>query len=217
MEEVTEDGLDASSDDGKSFLRALKRYHDEPEEEAEVSKSRSVTSEEVSQEETEGFEGSLYAFDSDEDDLSGEDEVRSVEANIIPALYFEDRDFNLDVMKTLHADHENWSGMPLLESVCYGFRAYQRGCFLHNHVDRTQSHIISSTICVDYSLDSPWPLYIEDIDGNPYQVDMEPGEFIYYEGAQLAHGRPYPLNGDYYVGMFVHYHPVNFDAGSRPS
>jgi hypothetical protein len=136
--------------------------------------------------------------------------VKSSKSDVIPALYYEDHDFNAEMSKTLQASHEEWSGMQLLESACYGFRVYQRGTFLHNHVDITNTHIISSTICVDHRLDSPWPLYIEDIDGNQHQVDMEPGEMIFYEGARLIHGRPYVLNGDYYVGVFVHYRPSSF-------
>jgi prolyl 4-hydroxylase len=138
-------------------------------------------------------------------------EVQTIDPNIIPALYFEDHEFNASVSRALRAGHEAWSGMSLMESACYGFRVYQRGCYLYNHVDRTDTHIISSTICVDHRLDSPWPLYLEDIDGNPFRVDMEPGEFVHYEGARLIHGRPWPLDGDYYVGMFVHYRPASFE------
>lgn len=140
-------------------------------------------------------------------------EIESVEPGVIPVLFHEDREFNEFVMKALKPAHTNWSGMELDESACYGFRVYQRGSYLHNHVDRTRTHIVSSTICVDHRLDEPWPLYIEDIDGNPYQVNMEPGEFIFYEGARLVHGRPWPLKGDYYINMFVHYRPRHFSPG----
>lgn len=145
------------------------------------------------------------------------EEIRSENANAVPVLYFEDREFNDSVSKALQPAHEEWSGMRLEESACYGFRVYQRGTYLHNHVDRTETHIISSTICIDHRLDSRWPLYIEDIEGTPHQIDLEPGEFIYYEGARLLHGRPYPLNGDYYVGMFVHYRPVVSPALQDPA
>ncbi len=134
-------------------------------------------------------------------------EIESVEPGVIPVLFHEDREFNQSIMEALKPVHTTWSGMRLEESACYGFRIYQRGSYLYNHVDRTQTHIISSTICVDHRLEKPWPLYIEDIDGNPYQVDMEPGEFVFYEGARLIHGRPWALDGDYYIGMFVHYRP----------
>ncbi len=135
------------------------------------------------------------------------DEIGSVDPGYIPVVYMEDLAFNEAVAEALQPAHEDWSGMALSRSACYGFRVYQRGSYLHNHVDRTSTHIISSTICVDLQVDEPWPLYLEDIDGNAHLVDLEPGEFIYYEGARLLHGRPWPLRGDYYVGMFVHYSP----------
>lgn len=134
-------------------------------------------------------------------------EIVNDSSDAIPALYFEDRAFNQHIHDLLQPNHEAWAGTELVQSTCYGFRVYQRGTYLHNHVDVTATHIISSTICVDYRLDAPWPLYIEDINGEGYLVDLEPGEFIYYEGSKLLHGRPYPLNGDYYAGMFVHYRP----------
>jgi len=142
-------------------------------------------------------------------------EIQSVESGVIPCLFYEDRDFNHSVLEALRPAHEHWCGMKLEESACYGFRVYQRGTYLHNHVDRTRTHIVSSTICVDYRLDEPWPLYIEDINGSAYQVDMKPGEFLFYEGARLVHGRPWPLKGDYYIGMFVHYRPKNFKLGPK--
>ena len=140
--------------------------------------------------------------------------IQSVEPGVIPVLFHEDMELNRSVMEALKPMHTTWSGMDLEEAACYGFRVYQRGAYLHNHVDRTHTHIISSTICVDHRLDKPWPLYVEDIDGKPYQVDMEPGEFLFYEGARLIHGRPWALNGDYYIGMFVHYRPRHFPPGS---
>ena len=136
------------------------------------------------------------------------EEICTTEPSVIPALYHEDHAFNRWVLGDLKMAHEEWSGMKLAPSACYGFRVYQRGCYLHNHVDRTQTHIISSTICVDHRLDEPWPLYIEDIEGKACQIDMRPGELVFYEGARLPHGRPWPLKGRYYVGMFVHYRPL---------
>jgi prolyl 4-hydroxylase len=126
----------------------------------------------------------------------------------IAALYFEDKAFNAALSRELQPAHEEWSGMRLVESACYGIRIYQRGTFLYNHVDHTQTHIISSTICVDHRLSSPWPLYVEDVAGNGHQIDMDPGEMVFYEGARLRHGRAYPLQGDYYASIFVHYRPV---------
>ncbi|MEM1182621.1 MAG: hypothetical protein AAGM22_30020 [Acidobacteriota bacterium] len=141
----------------------------------------------------------------------------TVEAQRLPAVLFEDRELNADVSRALQPGHEAWSGMELTESACYGIRVYQRGSYLFNHVDKTETHVISSTICVDHRLEEPWPLCIEDIEGRMHQVNMEPGEFLFYEGAKLRHGRPYPLLGDYYAGMFVHYRPVQPPGARGPA
>ena len=135
------------------------------------------------------------------------DEIATINERMIPAVVFQDEDFNSQLSRELKPLHEEWAGMALSQSDCYGIRVYQRGTYLYGHVDRTKTHVISSAICVDHALDSRWPLFMEDIDGNPHQVDLEPGEFVFYEGARLRHGRPYPLDGDYYAGLFVHYVP----------
>ena len=57
------------------------------------------------------------------------------------------------------------------------------------------SHVVSSTLCVDRSLYASWPLHAEDADGIPCEIDAEPGELVLYESARIAHGRPVPLNG----------------------
>jgi prolyl 4-hydroxylase len=135
------------------------------------------------------------------------DEIRTAAKQTIPTLIYEDHAFNAQLAEDLRPLHEEWAGMPLVLSHCYGIRCYQRGTFLYNHVDR-QPHFVSSTICVDYALDSPWPLSIVDLDGRVSQVNTAPGEFVLYEGTRLAHGRPYPLDGDFYAGLFVHYYPA---------
>ena len=136
------------------------------------------------------------------------DEIRTSAQQTIPSLMFEDASFNAQLAEELRPLHEEWARMPLLLSYCYGIRCYQRGTFLYQHVDR-QPHFVSSTICVDHALDAPWPLTIVDLDGRVGQIDMEPGELVFYEGTRLAHGRPYPLNGDFYAGIFVHYYPAS--------
>lgn len=135
------------------------------------------------------------------------DEIRTTAHQIIPTLLFDDDAFNARLAEELRPLHEAWAGMPLLLSHCYGIRCYQRGTFLYKHVDR-QPHFVSSTICVDHALDSPWPLSISTLDGQVNQIDLAPGEMVLYEGTRLAHGRPYPLDGDFYAGIFVHYYPA---------
>ena len=123
-------------------------------------------------------------------------------------MIFEDKAFNEQLAEDLRPLLQQWSGMTLETSYCYGIRCYQRGTYLYNHADR-MPHIISATICVDHELNSRWPLHIETIQGEVSQVDLEPGECVFYEGTRLAHGRPYPLDGDYYAGLFVHFKPVD--------
>ncbi len=134
-------------------------------------------------------------------------EIGTQRPDFIASLHCDNNQFNAEISQALKPLHEDWSGMTLTESACYGFRVYQRGSYLLNHVDRTHTHIISSTICVDAALEAPWPLFLEDIFGEIHEVNLEPGELLLYEGARLIHGRPWPLVGDYYAGLFVHYRP----------
>ena len=43
---------------------------------------------------------------------------------------------------------ERWSGKRLKNSAIYGIRVYRRGSMLHNHVDRSDTHIISAIVNV---------------------------------------------------------------------
>ena len=132
----------------------------------------------------------------------------------VPSLFFADSGFNQSLGERLKRAHEDWSGMRLVEASCYGIRVYQNGCFLYNHVDTIETHIISASLCVDQRLNNPWPFYIEDIDGRPHEVSLQPGEMLFYESAKLKHGRPYPLDGDYYAAIFVHYTPEGYDPST---
>lgn len=128
-----------------------------------------------------------------------------------PSLLYFDEAFNMRLMSDLLDAHEQWSGLKLRQAACYGIRVYQPKSYLYNHIDTIQSHVVSSTICVDRRLNSSWPLYIEDLEGRPHEVDIEPGEIVFYEGARLKHGRPYALDGEYYANIFVHYTPLDWE------
>lgn len=132
-----------------------------------------------------------------------------------PSLFYYDEEFNQKVLAELQPAHEEWSGVKLVPAVCYGVRVYQRGSYLINHTDVAQTHVVSGTICIDCELQQPWPLYIEDLDGNPHEVDVEPGEIVFFEGALLRHGRPQPMYGDYYASMFVHYTPIDWKVSGQ--
>eukprot|EP00904_Undaria_pinnatifida_P011948 jgi/Undpi1/7884/HiC_scaffold_24.g10356.m1 len=117
------------------------------------------------------------------------------------------------VVKRLYDDlahvMEDWAGMKLKRTSCYGVRLYFRGSVLANHVDRVDTHVISAIINVaQEGVDTDWPLYVRGHDGVAKNITMEPGEIILYESASVIHGRPTAFQGESYANIFVHYSPV---------
>jgi Ankyrin repeats (3 copies) len=55
-----------------------------------------------------------------------------------------------------------------------------------------------------------WVLELIDHDGYAVNVTLQPGEMIMYESHSILHGRPYPLNGQYYANCFFHYEPIGY-------
>mmetsp|Transcript_5193 Transcript_5193/g.7800 ORF Transcript_5193/g.7800 Transcript_5193/m.7800 type:complete len:252 (-) Transcript_5193:66-821(-) len=102
---------------------------------------------------------------------------------------------------------EEWSGVELVQTACYGIRAYTNGSWLSNHVDTQSTHVISVIINVDQEVTDPWPLMIYDHAGNDHNITMAPRDMVLYESATCVHGRPSILNGKFYANMFVHYKP----------
>ena len=105
---------------------------------------------------------------------------------------------------------EKWSGLKLKPTSAYGPREYRRGSSLRMHVDTEATHVISGILHIyREGMDSDWPLVVINRQGERESVFMKPGELVLYESASLPHSREQPLNGDYYVNMFVHYQPVD--------
>ena len=134
--------------------------------------------------------------------------VKNVEPGAPVTRFQPDAEFNRALLVALRPVHEEWCGFSLVESACYGIRVYLRGAYLYEHTDTPATHIISSTICVNRDTDEPWPLCIEDSAGIRHDVVLEPGEMLLYEGARLRHGRPYPMCGAFYAGIYLHYRPA---------
>ena len=104
----------------------------------------------------------------------------------------------------------SWCGLELEHTALYGIRIYKRGTSLNMHRDRPHTHIISAIINVAQSVDEDWSLTIEDNQCRMHQEILKPSEVLLYEGARLAHGRPCPLNGEYYANIFIHFKPKNW-------
>lgn len=99
-------------------------------------------------------------------------------------------------------------------SFIYGIRSYNKGSTLTPHVDRIETHHISSIICVDKNLScgcgpnkepEDWALEIQDHQGNFHSIYTEPGDMILYESAACEHGRKLPFKGTFFRNFFVHY------------
>ena len=134
--------------------------------------------------------------------------------------------------------HEEWSGIELVGATAYGLRLYQNNSRLLMHVDKSSTHVISCILHIDHSEDSePWPIVIEDFQGNTNEVILENGDMLFYEvrvisnwsffkftliavlwltalnpsfinqSSKCFHGRPKPFKGSWYSSIFVHYYP----------
>jgi hypothetical protein len=87
-----------------------------------------------------------------------------------------------------------------------------------------RTHVISSIIHIAHQYDDddkPWPIEIEDHDGNLHAVNLAAGEVrpdkwpvtcrynyiqqLFYESAKCLHGRMTEFRGKYYGSLFVHY------------
>jgi len=110
--------------------------------------------------------------------------------------------------------HSNgWTNITGLEfTAFYGIREYSRGASLRNHVDRVDTHVFSAILQIAQTgVEDPWPLQVIGFDGVHYDITLEPGEMILYEGHRLVHGRPYPFNGTRFANAFIHFKPKGWD------
>ena len=68
------------------------------------------------------------------------------------------------------------------------------------------THVISSILHIGRSEDAkPWPLYLEDLNGQTQQIYLEVGDMLFYESSKCWHGRPQRLDGSWYTSLFLHY------------
>lgn len=82
--------------------------------------------------------------------------------------------------------------------------------FMRIDVDRLP--LVSSCIInIDQDVTEPWPIEVYDHKGKAYNVTMEPGDVVLYESSTVLHGRPFPLKGNYFANIFVHFKPFIHD------
>ena len=107
---------------------------------------------------------------------------------------------------------EKWSGQELDPTFVYGIRRYHRYSTLEMHRDKLETHILSAILMVTQKVNDEWPLVIEDNAYRRHEVIAAPGEMVLYEGGRLDHGRPEPLNGEYFCNLYVHFMPRGYVA-----
>jgi len=98
------------------------------------------------------------------------------------------------------------SSIQLSPASLYGMRIHKHGSIVAPHLDR-MPHVLSAILNVAQFVDEPWPIEIMGHDGIAYNLTLNPGEMLLYEGHSTIHGRPYPLKGDYEANIFVHFEP----------
>jgi len=129
-------------------------------------------------------------------------------AELLPNFIYPPRGLNDAIMEELRPLHEEWAGVKLQNGQSYGIRVYKNGSTLVNHVDRSETHVVSCIFHIGNDLDEPWPLEIEDHDGKVHAVVMEPGEMVLYESSKQYHARVTPMRGRHYGSLFIHYFPA---------
>ena len=117
-----------------------------------------------------------------------------------------------DIWKSVKPIIEDWTQMELQPSSQYGIREYTRGAVLSPHVDRMP--LVSSCIInVDQDVEEDWMLEVIDRQGHAVNVSMQPGDMVLYESGSLIHGRPFPLKGNYFANIFIHFEPTGRPLG----
>ena len=109
---------------------------------------------------------------------------------------------------------EAWTGQKLKPTSLYGIRSYFRGAILATHVDRLPL-VTSAIINVDQDVEEDWPIEVVGHDGVAYNVTLKPGDMALYESHTVLHGRPFPLKGNFYANLFVHFIPVDPDERDK--
>lgn len=72
--------------------------------------------------------------------------------------------------------------------------------------------MISAIINVAQDVTEDWILEVIAHDGIAVNITMEPGDMVLYESHSILHGRPYPLNGNFFANCFLHFEPIGYSS-----
>jgi hypothetical protein len=125
------------------------------------------------------------------------------------------------IQRLVHAEMkvylEWWTDQPLTPTSTFGIRIYHRGSMLIDHLDRADTHLASAVIQIDQDVDEDggWPLEVIDGEGNCFEVYLQPGELVLYEGGRFRHGRPMRFKGNHFANIFSHFAPVGWKGPGK--
>ena len=58
---------------------------------------------------------------------------------------------------------------------------------------------------INQKVEKEWPLTLKDNEDQNKKIILKPGEMLLYESAKVPHGRQFPLEGEYYENILVHF------------
>ncbi|MEM6477058.1 MAG: hypothetical protein AAF687_12910 [Pseudomonadota bacterium] len=79
-------------------------------------------------------------------------------------------------------------GRELLETLAY-WRTYRTGAKLLKHIDRASYEVSASITVATDSEDGPWPIMVQDLQGNERAIELPPGAGVLYQGHKVVHWR----------------------------
>lgn len=122
-----------------------------------------------------------------------------------------------EMRKAFHPMAEAFCECELEEAAVIGsngVRLYYRGASLAAHLDWAHKFVVSATLNVRQSANhTRWPLTIQAFAGVSHAVTHREGEAVLYEGSRMLHGRPRPLEDEWYAAAFVGFVPRRYPAG----
>ena len=88
------------------------------------------------------------------------EDIADASAGALRPRFYDQDELNQRAMEGLRPTLEQWSGVKLRDGQAYGVRVYRNGSSLVNHIDRSETHVISAIVHIGHALDEPWPIQV---------------------------------------------------------
>jgi prolyl 4-hydroxylase len=110
-----------------------------------------------------------------------------------------------DVQQLLQPLVEAWFGHYLKLSQISGINRYNKGSIIMPYRQDPSTSIVCVVVNVQQMGKYAWPMIISDHNYRQHQLELKPGDMIFYEAAKLKCGRPLPFNGEEFADICLHY------------